>query len=78
MQAATVLVCGVLPALTLVLMFAAGRDGGTFADDFHHEIYPQAEVMLDGRNPYPVARLGSDRSAELHLAAAQSRSPTRR
>ena len=52
-QAATVLVCGVLPALTLVLMFVVGRDGGTFADDFHHEIYPQAEVMLDGRNPYP-------------------------
>jgi len=52
-QAATVLVCGVLPVLTLALMFVVGRDGGTFADDFHHEIYPQAEVMLDGRNPYP-------------------------
>ena len=34
---------------------AVGWSGGTFADDFHHEIYPQAEVMLDGRNPYPTS-----------------------
>ena len=53
LQAATVLVCGVLPALTLVSMFAVGHGDGSFADDFHHEIYPQAEVMLDGRDPYP-------------------------
>jgi hypothetical protein len=53
LQAATVLVCGVLPILTLVTMFAVGHGDGSFADDFHHEIYPQAEVMLDGRNPYP-------------------------
>ena len=52
-QAATVLVCGVLPVLTLVSMFAVGHGDGSFADDFHHEIYPQAEVMLDGRDPYP-------------------------
>ena len=53
LQAATVLVCGVLPVLTLVSMFAVGHGDGSFADDFHHEIYPQAEIMLDGRDPYP-------------------------
>jgi len=53
MQAATVLACGVLPVLTLAAMFAVGHGDGSFADDFHHEIYPQSEVMLDGRSPYP-------------------------
>jgi hypothetical protein len=44
---------GVLPAVTLVAMFAIGLGDGSLADDFHHEIYPQAEEMLAGRNPYP-------------------------
>ena len=52
-QAATVLVCAVLPVLTLVTMFAVGHGDGSFADDFHHEIYPQAKVMLEGNDPYP-------------------------
>ena len=30
--------------------------------DFHHELYPQAKEMLDGRNPYP-ARVGTRSSA---------------
>ena len=50
---ATITVCGVLPLLTLFTMLVVGHGDGSFADDFHHEIYPQAEVMLDGRNPYP-------------------------
>jgi hypothetical protein len=50
---ATITVCGVLPVLTLVTMLLVGHGDGSFADDFHHEIYPQAEVMLEGRNPYP-------------------------
>lgn len=50
---ATVTVCGALPVLTLVTMFAVGLGDDSLADDFHHEIYPQAELMLDGENPYP-------------------------
>lgn len=26
---------------------------GAIAWDFHHELYPQARIMLEGRNPYP-------------------------
>ncbi|MCZ7587265.1 MAG: DUF2029 domain-containing protein [Gaiella sp.] len=48
-----VTVCGVLPALTLVTMLAIGWSDDSLSADFHHEIYPQAEEMLAGRNPYP-------------------------
>jgi hypothetical protein len=34
-------------------MLLVGHGDGSFADDFHHEIYPQAKEMLAGRNPYP-------------------------
>jgi hypothetical protein len=34
-------------------MLVVGHEDGSFADDFHHEIYPQAKEMLAGRNPYP-------------------------
>ena len=27
---------------------------GTLAWDFHHELYPQAQTMLSGQNPYPA------------------------
>jgi hypothetical protein len=52
-RVAEITVCGVLPVLTLVTMLLVGHGDGSFADDFHHEIYPQAEEMLAGRNPYP-------------------------
>jgi Glycosyltransferase family 87 len=51
---ATITVCAVLPALTLVTMFAVGLSDDSLSADFHHEIYPQAEEMLAGRNPYPA------------------------
>ena len=53
MRLLTITICGVVPVFVLVTMFAIGLDGDSLAADFHHEIYPQAEVMLDGRNPYP-------------------------
>ena len=52
-RATTITVCALLPSLTLVAMLAIGLGDDSLAADFHHEIYPQAEVMLDGRNPYP-------------------------
>jgi Glycosyltransferase family 87 len=39
----------VLPFLVTI----AALTLGSLAWDFHHELYPQAKVMLDGRNPYP-------------------------
>jgi hypothetical protein len=50
---ATITVCAVLPALTLVTMLAIALGDDSLSADFHHEIYPQAEEMLAGRNPYP-------------------------
>ena len=62
------LVCGVLPVLTLVSMFVVGATGGSFADDFHHEIYPRPRsCSMDGIRT--VAGLGSHGRPELHLAA---------
>jgi len=43
----------VLPALTLVTMLAVGLSDDSLSADFHHEIYPQSEQMLNGNNPYP-------------------------
>jgi Glycosyltransferase family 87 len=40
---------GGLPVAVMIASFAVG----TLAWDFHHELYPQAAAMLDGRNPYP-------------------------
>lgn len=34
-------------------VLAASLSVGALAWDFHHELYPQAEAMLDNRNPYP-------------------------
>ncbi len=44
---------GVLPIAALVTMLAVGLSDNSLSADFHHEIYPQAKAMLDGRNPYP-------------------------
>jgi hypothetical protein len=52
-QFATIIVCGVLPALTLVAMFAVAWSDDSLSADFHHEIYPQAKEILAGGNPYP-------------------------
>jgi hypothetical protein len=42
------------PLAALALMLAVGLDPGPLSHDFHYELYPQAEAMLDGRNPYPA------------------------
>ncbi|HET6616323.1 MAG TPA: glycosyltransferase 87 family protein [Gemmatimonadota bacterium] len=44
---------GVIPAIALVTMLAIGLGDASISADFHHEIYPQAKEMLEGRNPYP-------------------------
>ena len=51
--AVSVVAFGLAPVAALLLMLEVGLDTGTLADDFHHELYPQAEEMLAGRNPYP-------------------------
>lgn len=36
-------------------MLVIGMDTNSLAVDFHHELYPQAEQLLAGVNPYPTA-----------------------
>jgi hypothetical protein len=45
---------GLLPAVLLVWVLVLEVVGdNSFAVDFHHELYPQANLVLDGENPYP-------------------------
>jgi hypothetical protein len=48
-----VLLLGVLPIATAIVMFAVAHDSGSLADDFHHELYPEAKLLLDWENPFP-------------------------
>jgi hypothetical protein len=54
-RVATVTLFGVLPAIALVTMLLVGLGDDSLSADFHHEIYPQAKLMLEGNNPYPPA-----------------------
>lgn len=48
-----VLILGVLPVLLMIGALSQWHQEGTLAWDFHHELYPQAQRMLEGGNPYP-------------------------
>jgi hypothetical protein len=43
----------VLPVIALVTMVHIGVDKDSLAYDFHHELYPQTKLMLEGTSPYP-------------------------
>lgn len=45
---------GVLPVVTVVVMFALAQDSGSLARDFHNELYPEAKRLLDWENPFPA------------------------
>jgi Glycosyltransferase family 87 len=53
--AGSVAAFAVLPALLLAGILRVALQDGYPAWDFHNELYPQAELMLSGRNPYPSA-----------------------
>ena len=44
---------GVLPVAALATMFVVGIRGGPLSGDFHHELYPEAKLLLRGENPFP-------------------------
>ena len=44
---------GALPILVAVAMFASASSSGSLSADFHNELYPEAELLLDGENPFP-------------------------
>jgi hypothetical protein len=48
------LLFAVLPAAVVVVMFTTAIASGPLALDFHNELYPGAQELLSGRNPFPV------------------------
>ena len=48
-----IVLLGVLPVVTAVVMFAVAHDSGSLARDFHNELYPEAQHLLDWENPFP-------------------------
>lgn len=50
----TVVGLGVLPVAAIVTMFVVGWRGGPLSGDFHHELYPEAKLLLRGENPFPA------------------------
>ena len=50
----TIFVLGVLPLAALATMFVVGWQGGPLSGDFHHELYPEAKLLLHGHNPFPA------------------------
>jgi Glycosyltransferase family 87 len=49
----SVLLFAVLPAVVAVAMFAVASSDGSLSVDFHNELYPEAERLLDWENPFP-------------------------
>jgi hypothetical protein len=45
---------GIVPIAALVTMFVVGVQGGPLSGDFHHELYPEAKLLLRGENPFPT------------------------
>ena len=45
----------VLPVTVVTTMFVIGLVTGPLAHDFKNELYPQADELLAGRNPWPAA-----------------------
>lgn len=52
-RAGSLAVLGALPLLIVSGVMAQSLAEGYPAWDFHHELYPQADLMLAGENPYP-------------------------
>ena len=48
----SVVAFGVLPVVVAICMFVVAHPG-SLAVDFHHELYPEAQLVLDGENPFP-------------------------
>jgi hypothetical protein len=48
-----ILLFGVLPVCVVIGMFATAHSTDSLSADFHNELYPEAELLLDWRNPFP-------------------------
>ena len=48
-----VLLLGVLPVAVVIGMFVTAHSTDSLAADFHNELYPEAKMLLDWRDPFP-------------------------
>jgi hypothetical protein len=48
-----IVLLGVLPVVTAVVMFWVAYDSESLARDFHNELYPEAKDLLAWENPFP-------------------------
>jgi hypothetical protein len=53
-RAGEVIGLGVIPVAVLVVVFVVGMRPGPISGDFHHELYPEAKLLLRGENPFPA------------------------
>jgi hypothetical protein len=44
---------GVLPLIVAIVMFETAHSTDSLSADFHNELYPEAKLLLDWRNPFP-------------------------
>jgi hypothetical protein len=44
---------GALPLAVAIVMFATAGSSDSLSADFHNELYPEAELLLDWENPFP-------------------------
>ena len=54
-RVAPVILLGVVPLISVVIAFSSYSGVYQPAYDFHHELYPEAELVAHGHNPYPLA-----------------------
>ena len=52
-RGSAVVALGVLPLAAIVGMLVTGIHSNSLAADFHHELYPEAKLLLQGVNPFP-------------------------
>jgi len=50
---APILVFGVLPVVVVVAMLVTGHSTTSLSADFHNELYPEAKLLLQWKNPFP-------------------------
>ena len=50
---APVLLFAVVPVVVAIAMFATAHSSGSLSADFHNELYPEAKLLLEWKNPFP-------------------------
>ena len=52
-RVASIVFLGIVPVVAVIVMLQIGWSSDSLAIDFHNEIYPEAQQLLHGTNPFP-------------------------